>query len=51
MGQEPHPRELWQHEQASEAHVEKVLTWSLLLLLCMAVWLAIGYSVWQFFLR
>ena len=51
MGEEHHPSELWQHEQTSESHVQKVVTKRLMLLARETVWLAIAFSVRLFFLR
>jgi hypothetical protein len=50
MDEKHHPTQLWQQRREGERQVTKLVTWSLLLTACAAIWVAIGYSVWRFFL-
>ena len=48
MDEKHHPSQLWQEQRDRERQVTKLMTWSLLLIFCLAVWVAISYSVWRF---
>ena len=49
MHQKRYPQQLWQHEESREREIPRGLSWGLVLLICVGVWVAINYGVWRFF--